>query len=32
LRQFTVRGKPKTLCVAMLFALTYNLMHFGHLL
>jgi len=32
MRQFTVRGKPKTLCVAMLFALTYNLMHFGHLL
>jgi hypothetical protein len=33
LRQFKVRGKPKVLCVALLAALTYNLLHFAdHLL
>ena len=29
LRQFPVRGSPKVKCVALLFALTYNLMHFA---
>lgn len=29
LRQFPVRGSPKVKCIALLFALTYNLMHFA---
>jgi len=29
MHQFPVRGKTKTRCIALLFALTYNLIHFG---